>query len=705
MTDLGRVSYPSPMNPSCFEALIQRALQHHRNRNYQRACCIYAGLLRRGYRSARVLANLGASLYEQGSISRGVQYFQQALEVDPDHFDAWNNLFVHFTRQAGWDQFQAIIDQVIGIYPDNKQAKFFKAQALILAGSFSEAQSICEDLLRLEPDDLELRKLLVRCNLACADYDAAVPNLLYMLSLKPGDAFASIELSEIAAKTGDQQSSLDILLSAYEINPGDVHIICQIAREYQARGRLHEAISKYELALSIEKDSPPIMANLACCYSETGDVSKFFQIYEDIKRRDAITPEMLVVAVFLCSTRGEEYLDKLRDYSLAFWDFFTPQKSAKAMPATASSQQVQSSRAQPIARAARKRKVGVVTGGLGTHVESCFLASFLLNYSKDLLEVEVVSNRWLNDGVAAVLSQAVDACHSISDLPVEAARELILRQDYDLILETTGFTTGFAMHALAARCAPVQCHWIGYHASTYMPSMDYFIGDAILTPAEHADRFTEQIVRLNRAWLAATPFTAIPEARAPIDQDVILGSFSQIAKLTPKTLDLWLQLLREAPQCKLMLKDKFTCDPLMVHKIKTFFASGGVDPERISFQSRSVDWFQHMAMYNLIDIALDTTPWSSATTAFDCLSMGVPLIGIKGGTTAGLMSCSVLHHCGKDSWVAVDEDDFVKKNLALIDSVSSLRSTRRDLQAEILRSQLFDGKSLAREMESFILGA
>lgn len=696
------------MNPASLESLIQRAISYQKRGNYGRARIVYNGLIRRGHLTARVLSNLGAALYESGSTDAGLVLFEEALDLDPRHQDAWNNLCIDASGRQDWQRVLTNAERVISEDSANKPAMCVRAKALMSMGSFSDAQNILLHMLSVYPDDLELRELVARCFLATSDFDSALAHLLYILSLSPGDAFASIQLAEIAAKSGDLESSMAILKSAHAINPKNIVIMERIAQEYQLVGCMHDALAMYELALSVDPDSAVLMARKAYCYSEIDEPEKFFEIYDLIADRYGLTPEMLLSAIFVCSVQGVGCLAKLRQYSEQYWQFFARYGSVPVGAQTESVLPVRpssSSLLQTSRLGHRRKKIAIVTGGLGSHVESCFLGSFLLNYSKDLLEVEVVSSRWLNDSISDVLSQAVDRCHSISDLPLQAARDLICRQEYELIIETTGFTSGSAIHVLADRCAPVQCHWIGYHASTYMPSMDYFIADAILAPQEHSDRFTESVLRLDRAWLAATPFQAIPEAISPSGGDVMLGSFSQMAKLTRKTLDLWAKLLLNAPQCKLMFKDRFVDDSAVVDKIAAFFSSRGVDPERLLFVPRSRGWFEHMAMYNQLDIALDTTPWSSATTAFDALSMGVPLIGIKGQTTCGLMSSSVLYHCGKRHWISAYEDEYIEKNIKLIEEVAILRKSKRELQAEILSSQLFDGASIARAIESFIFSA
>ena len=42
-----------------------------------------------------------------------------------------------------------------------------------------------------------------------------------------------------------------------------------------------------------------------------------------------------------------------------------------------------------------------------------------------------------------------------------------------------------------------------------------------------------------------------------------------------------------------------------------------------------------MALYDRLDIALDTIPFNSGTTAFDALWMGVPIVTLEGNWTGG----------------------------------------------------------------------
>jgi protein O-GlcNAc transferase len=692
------------MNLDLPTSLLNRALAYQMKGCLERAEVIYRGLFRRNYQNARFYTNYGVHQYQIGNKDFGLRLFERALVLDPSYQDAWDNLRVDAELTECGDTLLRISTGVLGLFPDLQPAMVAQVHGFIANSNYARAKKVATKALEVNPDDLILRQLIARCDLALGDIDSALVHLLYILSLQPTDVFASMELSEIAAKTGDYDSVVSILETAYQANPQDYSLLLKLARTYQSMGSLHKAINMYEKGLAKFEDSPVFMGSMAYCYAEMGSIEKFLELYDRIIALGVERPELYVPLIFTCSTLGEQYLDRLREHSLLFWSLTSKQSQSETLEATS----ITPSRVidpVPFSQGPlEKMRLGIVTGDLGTHVVSSFLASFLLNYSKESFEVEIVSNQWRNDPVADVLSKTVGKCISIADYSYKAARELLCSREYDVIIETSGFTSGSAMHLLADRCAPIQCHWIGYHASTYMPTMDYFIGDSILTPVAHSHHFTETVVRLGRAWLAATPFNPIPEAVGrPQDSEIVIGSFSQIAKLTETTLSLWSSILTAAPRVKLLLKDRFTSDEMMKKRLVDYFKGKGVDSERIIFKERTADWFHHINMYNQIDIALDTTPWSSATTAFDALSMGVPLVGLRGQTTSGLMSTSILHHCSRPHWIAEDHLDYVEKFLSIVDNIHVHRKSRRDFQAEILRSTLFDGEGMTNAIQQFLL--
>jgi protein O-GlcNAc transferase len=453
-------------------SLIERALTYQKTGCIEKAGLIYRGLLRRSYQSARFYTNYGVLQYQSGDKNLGLQFFERALLCDPTYQIAWDNLQVDADLMKSQATLLKISANILGLYPDSLQARIAHVKGLIANSSYELAKASASIGLERNPDDLMLRELSTRCDLALGDIDSALVHLLYILSLKPADAFASIGMSDIALKSGDFESATSILEAAYQANSENYILMVELARMYQSSGLLSKSIEMYALALAKSENSPIIASHLAYCYGEMGEITKAFDLYDSVIQQGVESPESLIPLIFMCSTLGDAYLGRLREYSSLFWSIHS-HNPAECVSKGARDTSIVVKNSIPFSPGqVAKVRLGILTGDLGTHVVSSFLASFLLNYSKESLDVEIISNQWKNDQIADVLSQTVSKCLSIADYSESSARNLLHSRNYDVIIETSGFTSGSAIHLLADRCAPIQCHWIGYHASTYMHTMD-----------------------------------------------------------------------------------------------------------------------------------------------------------------------------------------------------------------------------------------
>jgi len=104
-------------------------------------------------------------------------------------------------------------------------------------------------------------------------------------------------------------------------------------------------------------------------------------------------------------------------------------------------------------------------------------------------------------------------------------------------------------------------------------------------------------------------------------------------------------------------------------------------------------------LYNRLDIALDTVPFNSGTTAFDALWMGVPLVALEGDWGGGRMGSGVLTGLGRPEWIAHSEEEYVAIVARLARDVEGRTSMRKAQRARMAASPLCDRSGLARDLE------
>lgn len=88
----------------------------------------------------------------------------------------------------------------------------------------------------------------------------------------------------------------------------------------------------------------------------------------------------------------------------------------------------------------------------------------------------------------------------------------------------------------------------------------------------------------------------------------------------------------------------------------------------------------YLALHGQVDICLDTYPYSSGTTGFHALWMGVPTLTMVGPTLPGHVTSAILSHAGLFDFIAHGEADFLEKGVYHANHLAQLADIRLQLR-------------------------
>lgn len=251
---------------------------------------------------------------------------------------------------------------------------------------------------------------------------------------------------------------------------------------------------------------------------------------------------------------------------------------------------------------------------------------------------------------------------------------------------------GIALH----RPAPVQVS-IYDSSSTGSDAFDAFVLDPVMA-AGGDDHFAERPFRL-RSMYVHPPLELAPPVSPPpavANGYVTFGSANHPSKFSRRTFALWAAALRAVPGSRLRLKSaRRYDDPAMREEMARRFAGLGVAPERLVFDRGDLGMAAHLSFYGRIDVSLDTTPFNGATTTFESLWMGVPVVALAGRTVMSRWAASVLARIGKPEWATVDEAGYARVAAAL--AAEAAGQDRAGLRARVQASSLCDLGRHARD--------
>jgi predicted O-linked N-acetylglucosamine transferase (SPINDLY family) len=180
---------------------------------------------------------------------------------------------------------------------------------------------------------------------------------------------------------------------------------------------------------------------------------------------------------------------------------------------------------------------------------------------------------------------------------------------------------------------------------------------------------------------------------------ITFGSYNNLSKLSAGVRELWAKVLLAVPGSRLLLKTNSLADAIAKEELLNDFVAQGIRPERIVLEAHSKSYFDHMARYGDIDIALDPFPWNGVTTTCDTLWMGVPVISLAGSWSIARMGVSILTCIGLDELLAQDHDDYVALAVKLAGDPVRLNTLRVEMRQRMLASPLLNAQRFARNIE------
>ena len=97
-----------------------------------------------------------------------------------------------------------------------------------------------------------------------------------------------------------------------------------------------------------------------------------------------------------------------------------------------------------------------------------------------------------------------------------------------------------------------------------------------------------------------------------------------------------------------------------------------------------------MCIRDRIDIALDTIPYNGATTSFESIWMGVPVLTTIGNSFTSSYGYSINKNLNLNDFIAKNNEDLLNKALNITSKIDELSKLRNNLRSIALKSPLFD---------------
>jgi len=349
----------------------------------------------------------------------------------------------------------------------------------------------------------------------------------------------------------------------------------------------------------------------------------------------------------------------------------------------------------------KKLKIGFLSGDFKKHSVGFFLKGLIKYIQKENFELVAFSNLSLrkHDEFTKFFKENFNKWYDIIDLDNNNLISLIRSQNIDILIDLAGFSHGNRIDVFASRCAPVQVLWLGYNNTTGLKNMDFLITDPNLIKKKEESLYSEKILYLPKIWNAMDSEILLPdivELNNFENQFFNFGSFNNFKKISNETIKVWSQILNNS-NSKLYLKNSSGYNREVYKTLENKFQKNVNDINKIIFLKDKLTTHDHLSDYNLINLSLDTFPYTGVTTSFESYSMGVPVLTLKGFNFNSRCGESINKNLNLDELIADDYEDYIFKALNFLNKKKINLEFKKQLRKKVLNSPLYNIEDFSNE--------
>ncbi len=683
------------------DALHFLGLVAHRQGDLQTALSLLEKSILASPQNATYFVNLGLVLKESGQPERAIPLLRHSLNLDPNQFEAHFNLGSALAQAGANLDAMASLVEAIRLQPQSAEAINSLGVCIVRQGSHERAIVCYRKAISLKPGFAPAHSNLGRSLMSMGLLDDAASSLRQALSLQPDFVDAMVNLGAVLVRQGQYDESKQVSKLALTLQPTNLEALINLGNAFKEAGELRPAVAVYEEAIRLHPTEPRAYTNIGDTLRDLADIPAAADMY---RKALEVCPgftiaysNLLYLHAFARDITPQEELAVARKWEEAA---LTADERDAARKASSPRGGV----FHPSPLAGRKLRIGIVSAEIGSHAVAEFLQPLVETMDRGRFHLTLFSTVPHHGQRAAHLRSLADDFISLKGLTDEASTELIRQHKIDVLMDTSGHTASNRLGIFARRAAPVQCTYIGYWSTTGLTEMDWFLSDPH-APAAVQSGFSEGLWRLPRIAVSYRGDHALThtEWRPEPSGKIRLGSFNKYGKMREETFALWAKVLHALPEANLLLEDRGSADEESHERIVSGLAAHGISGERVEFIPYAPGHERHMSLYNQLDIALDTVPFNSGTTAFDALWMGVPLVALEGHTIGGRMGASVLSSLGRPEWIAKTAYEYAAIVCALARNVELRKHLRATQRTQMAASDLCDARGLTRAVqEAFV---
>jgi protein O-GlcNAc transferase len=627
---------------------------------------------------------LGDALCRQGLWGEGIAELEAARASDPNSWPL-NLRLGTALGAAGPERLDAAMDcfrRVIALVPGHAMAHIHLGMAFWKRGDTAPAIALAERATRLDPQLAAAHGALGSMLYGTGRHEEAIASLRAALALAPNDVTACLYLGVCLCRVpgGRAEEGVKFLRRAIELDPRQIEAHIQLGAILAYNGYRDQALASYQAALALFPDDPTLQLG-------------------------ATVAELPIV----CDDEAElersraRYATKLESLS----GFFESRRAGPQAPAGAAMRDAQAvGSAQPFFLPYQGRDDRALQARYGAMVAGIMTAAYPQWASlpdvappapHEPIRVGIVSGHFWGHSVLKVpiwgwvalldrrrfhlfgyhagsyqdgeTSRVRRYFHRFVQGPLAVERWCeTIRADAPHVLIFPEIGMDQMMPKLAGlRLAPIQCVSQGHPVTSGFPTIDYYLGSALMEPEDGDAHYTERLVRLPNLGVAYVPPPIVPSTlgRQALGLRAEATAFlccQHLPKYLPQFDGVFPDIARRVGDAQFV----FIGSPRGAEITARFqrrlgraFAAAGLDVSRHVVMLSPMTTADFMGVARLCDVFLDSIGWSGYNSTLECLACDLPIVTWPGPLMRGRHSYAILRMLGVTETIAASATQYV----------------------------------------------
>jgi len=590
--------------------------------------------------------------FETGNIDIAIKHYETSIALKKDFYESYLNLAVLLFRKKRKIEAKKILIDIL----EKEKKNFFLLYNLGLF--YFEDNEF--------PEALNLFKQCVEIN-----------NSFY-----EGYHY----LGMVYEKLGDNKRALENYLTAQNLNKEkNCQTMNNIGALLTKQNKLEEASKAFNFALTLDGDKRDLFFNLGAYYFEIAEPEKGIE--------------------FLIKSNENNFKHRFLEKLLGGLHYVQYEDDKKKKWIKAYVQTIYREKSFHHKRKidTNKISIGFLSGDFRNHPVGYYTISILKNLNSETFLSYLYSNNEYEDETSHIIKKYCTKWNSVRILSNDELLDKICEDKIDILIDLSGHTEMNRLSVFACKPAPIQLSWAGYLASTYVPELDYILGDPYVLKDNFQNNYSEKIYMLPNTWCVLSNYQIrdlqIEDTPCIKNNYITFGSLNNLNKINSEVIKTWCSILQKVNNSRILIKNFQLNHKLVKDNLLSKFLENNINQDRVLLLGSS-ERLDNIKTYNQIDIALDPFPYNGGTTNFEASWMGVPIVTLRGKSFVSCCGESINKNLNMEKLIANNLGDYINISSELGNNLGNLMETRKFLRENSRGSIIFNDITFTKQFEN-----